>query len=151
MPESQKMNISAESLVVEELKLRRSDLIASRANLYLRGTVLSAISAGQIMGIAPLPMPCVIKTSLYWILLVAFICGLISFWPRRKNQYTIALLRSYLLDHGERSILGYQKYLTEENEEDRKSLSHLNWFIVAGFLLSGLAFISLALTTLIGA
>ena len=151
MSENQRINIAAESLVVEELKLRRTDLVAARANLYLRGTVLSAISAGQIMGIAPLAMPCAIKTSLYWILFAAFTCGLLSFWPRRKNQYTIELLRSYLLDHGEMSILGYQKYLSEESEEDRKSVSHLNWFVVAGFVLSGLGFITLAITTLIGA
>jgi hypothetical protein len=151
MSDFSKMNLAAESLVVEELKLRRSDLVASRANLYLRGTVLSAISAGQIMGIAPISMPGALKTSLYLILFAAFACGLLSFWPRRKNQYTIELLRSYLLDHGEASILGYQKYLSEECQEDRKSVSQLNWFVVAGFLFSGLGFITLAISTLIGA
>lgn len=139
-----------ERLITDELVLRRSDLLASTANLYLRGTVLSAITAGQIMGISPISMPCALKTSLYWILFAAFLCGLYSFWPRRKSQYTIDLLRDYLTEHGQFSILGYQKYLQEEYSDERKTISRLNWFIVAGFMLSGFGFIIIAVATLMG-
>lgn len=140
-----------EKLITDELVLRRSDLVASTANLYLRGTVLSAITAGQMMGVSPIPMPCALKTSLYWIIFIAFLFGLYTFWPRRKSQYTIDLLRDYLTDHGQYSILGYQKYLQEEYADERKTISRLNWFIVAGFVLSGFGFILIAIATLIGA
>ena len=150
MNTSSKFNESVEKLITDELVLRRSDLLASTANLYLRGTVLSAITAGQILGVSPIAMSCALKTSLYWILFGAFLCGLYTFWPRRKSQYTIDLLRDYLTEHGQFSILGYQKYLQEEYTDERKTISRLNWFIVAGFILSGLGFIVIAITTLMG-
>jgi hypothetical protein len=142
-----KTTAEVNELIVRELLERRSELQAATANLYLRGTVLAALCASQVIALMNAGGCRGVRICLFALLSLAFVLGLSAFWPRKKPQYTIELLRDYLSDHGKISILGYQKYLSEDYDESRVLINKLNWCIVFGFCISGVCFIPMFLLT----
>lgn len=125
-------------LVLEELISRRSESVAAVANSYLRGTVLVAVATTQISITATLGTSGSIKVALMLWALASGVMGLITFWPRKKQEFTARFIKQHLSTSGRNAVLSYQEYLEcgyleEQAVVTRNALLHKIGFSMALF------------------
>jgi hypothetical protein len=137
-------------VVLDELISRRSESMAAVANSYLRGTVLVALSTTQISIIVTLNSYGSLKVALMLWALVSGALGLITFWPRKKIEFTAKFMKDYLATMGRNTVLSYQAYLESEYLQEQAVLTRNSLLHKIGFSMALFSFFPMLAIVLVG-
>lgn len=124
-----------EDLLLKETLWRREDANSALANLYLRGTVLTALAISEIGLLDYSNDLFVVYWSLYAILSAAAILGVISFWPRKALKYKLSTIEETLMRKTSEANTWYLEFVKADYLDLEKLITRKTVLIKIGFII----------------
>lgn len=127
-------NEQVDLLLLQESLWRREEANSALSNLYLRGTVLTALAI-SIIGLV-LSSTHYFEIRLWFVvaLLVAAVLGLISFWPIKTRKYKLATIENTLKKNASQANRFYLEFVREDYSDIEKAISQKTILIKVGFV-----------------
>lgn len=129
------MSRQVEDLLLKETLWRREDANSALANLYLRGTVLTALAISEIGLLDYSNDLFVVYWSLYAILSAAAILGVISFWPRKALKYKLSTIEETLMRKTSEANTWYLEFVKADYLDLEKLITRKTVLIKIGFII----------------
>lgn len=121
-------------LMLQEILWRREEANSALSNLYLRGTVLTALAVSIIGLVVSSTIAIEIRMSFMLALLVPAVLGLISFWPIKKRKYQLGTIEKTLKKNAGQANRFYIEFVKKDYLDIEKAITWKTIFIKVGFI-----------------
>ncbi len=135
---------NSDSLILQELVLRRQEAHAALSSLYLRGTVLLAVAVtelGMVVGLKALPAMAI---PLLAFVILASVLGLVSFWPMKSRNFKIEFMESFLKRQGLSAAKSYRAYIQADCKKMEEAVTIRTRYVKSGFSVSFVVLLAIA-------
>jgi len=123
-----------DQFMLQEILWRREEANSALSNLYLRGTVLTALAVSLIGLVVSSTNSFEIRLSFAGVLTAAAVLGLISFWPLKNRKYKLATIEKTLKDNADQANLFYLEFVKKDYLAIEKAITWKTKLIKIGFI-----------------
>lgn len=134
-PGKDSSNNTIDQLMLQEILWRREEANSALSNLYLRGTVLTALAISVLGLIASSTVSLEVRLFFAVVLSAVAILGLITFWPHKKQKYKLATIETTLKENETQASRFYMEFVEKDFSQIEIAITRKTSLIKIGFII----------------